>query len=272
MKIGLQLYSVRDNMAQDFEGTLKAVHDMGYDGVEFAGLYGKTPEEVKELCAKYDLTPISAHVSIAEMKGSEDTFANYKKIGCEYIAIPWRSLEDEGPDGTYETAINEVRELCEKAKEAGLQMLYHNHDFEFRKLSDGTYFIDRLYASVSADLLETELDTCWVKVAGENPVEYLAKYAGRAHVVHLKDFYKKGEKVDGMYELIGKKPTESDSSDEEFGFRPLGNGLQDMPAVVEAAKKAGADWVIVEQDRPTPGKEPINEVKISIDFLKSIGL
>lgn len=75
-----------------------------------------------------------------------------------------------------------------------------------------------------------------------------------------------------MYELIGKKPTESDSSDEEFGFRPLGNGLQDMPAVVEAAKKAGADWVIVEQDRPTPGKEPINEVKISIDFLKSIGL
>lgn len=271
MLVGIQLYSVRDDMAKDFEGTLKAVRDMGYDGVEFAGLFGKTPEEVKSLCAKYNLVPISAHVSIAEMKNDPKTFENYKEIGCKYIAIPYRPLEDEGPNGTYEDAINEIRELSEKAKAAGLQMIYHNHDFEFRKLNDGRYFIDKLYDSIPADLLETELDTCWVKVAGEDPVEYLKKYAGRNHIVHLKDFYKKGENVDGMYELIGIKPTEAASADEEFGFRPLGRGLQNMPAVVKAAEDAGADWVIVEQDRPTPGKEPINEIKISIDYLRSIG-
>ena len=74
-----------------------------------------------------------------------------------------------------------------------------------------------------------------------------------------------------MYELIGIKPTEAASADEEFGFRPLGKGLQDMPAIVKAAEDAGADWIVVEQDRPTPGKEPMNEIKISIDYLRSIG-
>ena len=74
-----------------------------------------------------------------------------------------------------------------------------------------------------------------------------------------------------MYELIGIKPTEAAASTETFGFRPVGHGMQNIPAIIDASKDAGAEWLIVEQDRPTPDKKPIDEVKLSREYLKSIG-
>ena len=270
MLIGLQLYSVRDALSANFEETLKKVSEMGYDGVEFAGLFGHSPEEVKALCAKYNLTPISAHVSLKEMNENPDTFKDYAAIGCKYIAIPYLPAEDRADGDNFNSLFSRITEVCKKAKENGLVMLYHNHDFEFVKLEDGTYFLDKLYEEIPSDLLETEIDTCWVNVAGEDPSEYVKKYTGRAHVVHLKDFYKQGHKVEGMYELIGITPTEDAANAESFGFRPIGHGMQNVPKIIEAAESAGAQWLIVEQDRPTPGKDPINEVTLSREYLKSI--
>jgi len=147
-------------------------------------------------------------------------------------------------------------------------MLYHNHDFEFVKL-DGKYALDILYEEVSADLLQTELDTCWVNVGGENPADYIRKYTGRAPVVHLKDFY--GEKSENMYELIGidaKGPTRPNG----FELRPLGCGVQNFPEILKAAEDAGASWVIVEQDNPSMGLTPMESIEKGIQYLKSIGL
>ena len=271
MLIGLQLYSIRDAMAEDFEGALKYVSELGYDGVEFAGIFGKSAEEVKALCAKYNLNPISAHVSLMEMDTNPDVFDTFAKIGCKYIVVPYLPVEDRPQGDDYDALVTKIAKFCRMAKDAGLQMLYHNHDFEFVKLSDGTYFLDKLYELISPELLETELDTCWVNVAGENPSKYLKKYAGRAHIVHLKDFYKKGHNVEGMYELIGIKPTETAASEETFGFRPVGYGMQNIPEIIDASKEAGADWLIVEQDRPTTGKNPLDEVKLSREYLKKLG-
>ena len=270
MFTGLQLYSVRDALAADFEGTLKAVHEMGYQGVEFAGICDKTAAEIKALCTKYALTPISAHVSLKEMMEIPDIFQTYAEIGCKYIVIPYLPEEIRPTANDYTGLITTVETVCKKAMDAGLIMLYHNHDFEFLRLNDGTYFLDKLYASVSPKLLQTELDTCWVNVAGEDPCEYVKKYSGRAPIVHLKDFFKKGKNIEGMYELIGIKPAEAAAPDEAFGFRPLGRGMQNVPALIEASKQAGAQLLIVEQDRPTPGKEPMDEIKASIDYLKTL--
>lgn len=271
MLVGLQLYTIRDAMANDFEGSLKYVSELGYNGVEFAGIFGKSADEVKELCAKYNLIPISAHVSIMEMDTVPEVFETYAKIGCKYIVVPYLPAEDRPQGDDYDALVAKIAEFGKKAKAAGLQLLYHNHDFEFVKLSDGTYFLDKLYELIPAELLETELDTCWVNVAGENPCEYIKKYSGRAHIVHLKDFYKKGHNVEGMYELIGIKPTEAAASEETFGFRPVGYGMQNIPTIIDASKEAGAEWLIVEQDRPSTGKEPLDEIKLSREYLKSLG-
>jgi sugar phosphate isomerase/epimerase len=146
-----------------------------------------------------------------------------------------------------------------------LQLLYHNHDFEFLKI-DGKYALDILYDTVPADLLQTELDTCWVRVGGEDPSAYIRKYTGRAPVVHLKDYF--GEKSENMYALIGIESDEA-AKPSKFEFRPVGSGVQDFPSILAASKDAGAEWVVVEQDNPSMGLTPMESIKASIDYLKS---
>ncbi|MBQ9761385.1 MAG: sugar phosphate isomerase/epimerase [Clostridia bacterium] len=152
------------------------------------------------------------------------------------------------------------------AKKLGLTMLYHNHDFEFIKI-DGKYILDLIYDSIPADLLQTELDTCWVNICGENPAEYLLKYENRSPIVHLKDFF--GEKAENMYELIGIE-TKAPKRPSNFEFRPVGMGLQNFPAIIESAKKIGAEWVIVEQDNPSLGLSPMESIEKSFEYVKTI--
>ena len=196
---------------------------------------------------------------------------DYKEIGCKYVVVPY--LTEECRPGTegFSDTVKGIRKIGEAAKELGLQLLYHNHDFEFVKIN-GEYGLDVLYNTVPSDLLQTELDTCWVNVGGEVPAEYILKYTGRAPVVHLKDFVMKGkDKPQKLYELIGIEDDTESASEDDFSFKPVGYGVQDFPAILESAEKAGAKWVVVEQDLPDKGNTPLNAVKMSIDYLKKLG-
>ncbi len=268
--VALQLYSVRDDLAADFAGTLKKVKELGYDGVEFAGLYDHSPAEVKALCEEAGLIPISAHVPFVDLMADiPGMVADYKAIGCEYIAIPYLTPEYRPGNEKFNEVLKGAAAIGEECKKQGLVLLYHNHDFEFEKV-DGEYALDLLYRVVPKELLETELDTCWVKVAGECPAAYIRKYAGRAPVVHLKDFYMPGEKPEHMYSLVGLKEEEK-AAEEAFGFRPVGKGMQNFPAIMEACEEAGAQWVVVEQDAPALGLTPMECAAASREYLKSIG-
>lgn len=271
LKTALQLYSVRDEMETDFFKTLTLVKEMGYDGVEFAGLFDNEPAAIREFLQKLELTPISAHVPLQELKDDlEKAIEDYTQIGCRYIAVPYLTEElRPGTDGFVPT-IEDIRKIGERVKQAGIQLLYHNHDFEFVKLGD-EYGLDVLYASTTPDQLATELDTCWVNVGGADPAEYIRKYAGRAPVVHLKDFYMKSRDKGGkLYELIGIQDDGADAEEENFTFMPVGCGMQDMPAILEACREAGTEWVVVEQDRPDKGRTPLEDAQISIDELKKL--
>ena len=171
LSVAVQVYSVRDFAEQDMRGTLQKIKDMGYAGVEFAGLYGNSAEDVKAMCEEIGLVPISAHVALAEMrKDCDKVIKDYSTIGCKFIVVPYLNPEDRpGADG-WEKTIADIREIGKKAHENGLTLLYHNHDFEFVKI-DGKYALDILYDTIPADYLQTEIDTCWVNVGGENPAE-----------------------------------------------------------------------------------------------------
>ena len=269
LPVAIQVYSVRKDAEADLPGTLRKIRDMGYDGVEFAGLYGPTAAEVKAMCAEVGLTPISAHVPFVDMlKDPWGVLSQYAEIGCKYVAVPYLIPEHRPGTPNFEYVVAFIEIIAKAAKKLGMQMLYHNHDFEFMKL-DGKYALDILYETVPADLLKTELDVCWVNVGGEEPAAYLRKYAGRAPVVHLKDFF--GEKSDDMYELIGidRKAPKRPSG---FEFRPVGAGLQNFPEIIKAAEDAGSEWLIVEQDQPSMGLTPMECAEKSRAYLKSIGV
>lgn len=265
--VALQLYSVRDDMEKDFAGTLQKVKSFGYEGVEFAGLFGRSAAEVKKMCADAGLVPISAHVSFDQMVQDNDLLKVYRDIGCKFVAIPSMSRESVPGTAKFAADIENMKLLGKKAKELGMQLCYHNHDFELRKY-DGRYQLDHIFSDVPADLLQTEIDTCWVNVGGEDPAAYLRKYAGRAPIVHLKDFA--GKKCENMYALIGVDEGRKKEASGEFQYRPLGHGLQNVPSLLAAAKDAGAKWVVVEQDQPSLGKSALECVQMSMDYLNSL--
>jgi sugar phosphate isomerase/epimerase len=268
--IALQLYSVRDDLANDFEGTLRKVKALGYDGVEFAGLYGYKPEAIRNLLKEIGLTPVSAHVPFADLMANPQGMVNdYAEIGCKYIAIPYLTPDYRPSGEKFSEVIEGAKVLGKAARDRGLTLLYHNHDFEFEKIN-GAYALDILYNSVPADLLQTELDTCWVNVAGEDPAAYLQKYAGRSPVVHLKDFVMPGKRPEKMYELIGIQDDQKGTEAEAFDFRPLGMGAQNFPKILQACQAVGAQWLVVEQDRPSLGKTAMECAETSIQYLASI--
>ena len=267
LPVALQIYTVRDEAERDFAKTMRAVHEMGYDYVEPAGLYGIPAPEYRRILEENGLKAICAHVPIVELISDLDrTLVDYREIGCEYLAIPY--LPEEMRPGTpgFAETLHQIERIARASAALGMPLLYHNHDFEFVQMEDGSFGLDYLYRVIPAELLQTELDVCWVKVAGQDPVSYIRRYAGRSPIVHLKDFV--GEKSENMYELIGmeKKPSAAPQS---FAFRPVGQGVQDFPPILEAAVEAAARYVVVEQDAwQGPSLAAARE---SREYLRSLG-
>lgn len=263
--IALQVYSVREQAQADFVGTMKALKEMGYDGVELAGLYGYTAVRIRAILDEVGLELVCAHVPIGELE-KDAVLDDYAAAGMRLIAIPWL---DEPKDGeALAQTVERIRSIAVRCAQRGMRLLYHNHDFEFHKI-DGRYILEAYYDGIDESLLQTELDTCWVNVGGEDPADYLRKYAGRAPVVHLKDFVMPGKKPQNMYHLIG---IDDDQPGEVSGFeyRPLGMGAQNIPEILKASEDAGAEWVVVEQDEPCLGKSPMECIRLSVEYLTSV--
>lgn len=267
LPVGLQLYSVRDFAEKDFKDTMRKVKAMGYDYVEPAGLYGISAEDFRSALDEAGLTAICAHVPYAEMVSDIDKVVrDYTVIGIKYIAVPYLGEDDRPGSANYGTVLENIKRFGKIFAENGMTLLYHNHDFEFVRTESGKYALDEMYETVDASLLQTELDCCWVKVAGEDPAEYIRKYANRCPIVHLKDFT--GEKSQNMYNLIGLKESAKTSS--SFAFRPVGYGKQDIPTILTAAIESGAEYLVVEQDNPGE-QTSLEAAEMSRNYLKTLG-
>ena len=250
LPVGIQLYSLRDILEgrgkENFKEVMQQLRDFGYDGVELADDFGFEPEFIRDTLAEVGLVPLSAHVPLVDMMADvQKVVDEYKVIGCKYMVVPYLPEEYRHFTPGYEKVIAEMQRIGDVMLANGMQLLYHNHDFEFVKLEDGTYGFDDIYNQVPQ--LAAEPDTCWIKVAGENPAAYVEKYTGRAPVVHLKDFIKEGNPKN-LYKLIGIETEEVEEDTGMFEFRAVGFGQQIWLPILEAAVKAGAEWVVVEQD------------------------
>ena len=248
LPVAVQVYSVREQAAADFDAAMGELARMGYDGVELAGLYGKSPEEIREILDRRGLKAVSAHVPYDEfVKDLEGTVEAYRKIGCQYVAVPYLGGERWYGGSGYQETLSYLAVIAEKCKEAGMQLLYHNHAHEFARTEEGGYQLDAFYEAAETAALAAELDLCWVKVGGADPVAYLRKYGGRCPLVHMKDFVRDGEVT-----LVA-----------------LGDGEVDVGAAAAQAVESGAEWLVVEQDDHHFGS-PMENMKKSIDCLKKL--
>ncbi|WP_135554013.1 sugar phosphate isomerase/epimerase family protein [Paenibacillus cymbidii] len=247
MGIGVQLYTLRDNMAADLPGTLRQVAALGYEGVEFAGYFGRSAEELRALADEYGLKVIGAHVGLANLRNNllgEIEFM--KTLGGSYIVCPGVPLEERNTVEGWKKLFAFFRETGEEVRKHGLQFGYHNHAFEFDLQVDGAYAFDALYASAAPDAIQVEMDVCWVQAAGQDPLAYIRRYANRLPLLHLKDF---SRNEDGSMKTL-----------------ELGQGVVDLPGVIAASGEAGVKWLIVEQDNCQ--NPPLASIENSLNWLK----
>ena len=273
INLGYQVYSAREEAEKDLLGVLRELADIGYDAVELAGTYGHSAAEICAMLRETGLRAVSAHVPfdaiVADMPG---TIEFYKSIGCQYIAVPYLDEQTRPGAPGFAMAIRRIHEFGALCKASGIPLLYHNHDFEFVSVS-GQYGLDFLYDAIPAELLATELDTCWVKVAGEDPSDYIRKYAGRCPVVNLKDFVGGQAQGEALYALINEDgsddaPVEA-GAEPAFELRPVGHGVQDIPSIIRAGLQSGTEWFVVEQDRSV-GRTPLEAARMSAEAVRKI--
>jgi sugar phosphate isomerase/epimerase len=251
LPVGIQLYSLRDMLEetpQNFPAVMRQLRDYGYDGVELAGTYGLNPAYIHDTLGEIGLDPVSAHVPLADlMKDAPQAAQVYKAIGCRYMVVPYLPEEYRHFTPGYSFVLSEMARIGKIMKDHGLQLLYHNHDFEFVTMPDNSCGFDDIYRQVPEDFLAAEPDTCWIKVAGKDPAEVVKSYAGRCPIVHLKDFIKEGTPKN-MYKLIGINSKDAGDNAGMFEFRPVGFGQQIWQPILNVSVQAGAQWVVVEQD------------------------
>jgi sugar phosphate isomerase/epimerase len=226
-QIAIQLYSVRQAMAADPHGTLRAVAAMGYQAVEPLLYVGEEARAIRATLDELGLVARSAHVGLSELAARFDAVADgLLAMGFQYLVVPFVGDEHRGLAGGHRLAAT-LNALGAQASEQGLRLAYHNHDFEFAREEGGTMW-ELLAAETDPALVQFELDVYWASVAGFDPAELIERYAGRIPLLHVKE------------RAAGEPP--------RFGI--IGEGVLDWGRVLGAAEQAGVEWYIVEHDNP----------------------
>ena len=188
-RIGLQLYTVRDEMAKDVPKTLERVAQIGYREVEFAGYFKHTPHEIHELLERYKLSAPSSHVPYPEKWDDwKKTVADAKKVGHEYVTVAWTPDEKRQGADAYQRVAETFNRAGTEARKAGLHFAYHNHDYELAApAAGGPLPLDVLFEHTDPALVTFEMDLYWMVHGGADPLAYFKKYPGRISLVHVKD-------------------------------------------------------------------------------------
>jgi sugar phosphate isomerase/epimerase len=214
-------------MGTDAKATLKSVADTGYKNVEAAGYrdgkyYDMTPQDFNAYLKELNLNPVSTHQSAITLDNADVMFADAKAAGFEYFVVPippmgmfkyFQGTQSMGMEGGPEKLADILTTLGKKCHEAGMKLLYHNHDFEFKKDKDGLVVIDYLLENTDPEYVNFQMDLYWVTKAGADPLAYFEKYPDRFKLWHVKDM------------------------DDQGRFTPVGNGTIDFGKILKEKVK-----------------------------------
>ena len=258
-QIGLQLYTLRRPMENDAEGTIRAVAEAGYHQVE-AQNFRERPE-ILEMARDNGLVVNSSHftwqsVTNPEKEGVpafDDILEDAREAGLTHLVIPYLDANERRNLDDYRLVAERCNDAAARAKEAGIQLAYHNHAFEFEPLEDGKSGYDVLAEEFAPEMM-FEIDVFWVAAGGHDPVKWIEKLAGRTSQLHLKDL-KEGIATPNY----GKLPDDA--------FQELGDGVIPMAPILAAAADAGVVHCHVEQDQ---SPDPVASIRQSYEHLETL--
>ncbi len=238
----LQLYSVRDHMGNDPEGTLKKLREIGYQHVELAGTAGMSQEAFKGVLDELDMKAVATHQSFNHVVNNVDAVISEARLfGMEYVVIPWHRADSaEG----WAEAGKRMGQAGEVLREARVRLCYHNHGHEFDTF-DGKSAFDIIFDNADPECLGLELDTAWAAIAGEDVPALITRFTDRMPLVHLKD-----------YKVVGDSNV----------LTELGNGVMDWDAILAACETAGVVWHIAELDQSET--DSLESAEVNYNFIR----
>jgi sugar phosphate isomerase/epimerase len=259
-QISIQLFTLRNQLAIDFEGTIAALADIGYTKVEHAGFVGRTVQEFKAVLDANGIVSTSGHVLIPQPFNAaawSASLADANTLGSTYIVHPFFGINFATGEVTRTTApwqafARDMNEAGRMARDAGLKLGYHNHNWEFFRLTDdpSRTAYDVLTAETDPDLVHLEIDLFWAIRGARDPVDLIKQNRGRVLQYHVKDMNQAGS------------------------FEDPGQGLLDFPGIFEHSKTAGVDEYIVERDDAgSPPRSPadaLTTARVGYDYLASV--
>ena len=259
--IGLQLYTVRTEMEKSVEETLREVAAIGYQEVEFAGYFDHSAQEIRRMLDRYGLTAPAVHVGYQSIESNlPQVVERAQIIGHRYIVIPMIDGDLIEHPEAWKRASDVFNLAGEFSKQAGIQLAYHNHFFEFLPV-DGKLLYDFLLEACDPELLKMELDFCWIAAAHKDPSLYFERYPGRFPLVHLKQLKKlpdpaaEDESRSAFFERASPEMTE------------VGEGAIDWKLALSQASQAGVQHFIVEHDAP---RSPFESIRTSYEYLQNL--
>ena len=243
-KVGIQLYTVRDQMKADFEGTLAHIAEIGYKEVEFAGYFDHAAAEVKAILNRHGLAAPSTHVAFENDEKWKAALDTAKTIGHEYIVMPWIPQERRKTLDDWKNFAQVFNHAAQMAHDAGIQFAYHNHDFEFPKM-DGQIPYDVLLQNTDPKLVQLEIDLYWITKAGQDPLAYFSRWPGRVPLVHVKD----------------------SAGPPEHKMVDVGQGKIEWKRIFAKREQAGIKHFFVEHDQPP---QPFDDIAASYKYLSQL--
>ncbi len=263
LPIGLQLYSVREMLPKDYEGTLKKVASIGYQEVEAAGFFGHTAAEVKTDMSEAGLRCVSAHYPLHDLQPRlAEIIAFHNELGAHYIicASPGRKNPSAAAHSTltledWRWNADQFNTIGRQVKQAGLQFGYHNHTPEFARTESMVPY-DELLRLTDPAVVTFEMDCGWVTVGGGDPVAYLTKFPDRISMLHVKDFQRALESASP-----GQRPKSAE----------LGRGTTNFQGIFAAAKKAGniKHYFVEQEEYDMP---PFEALQIDAEYMKNFNV
>jgi len=256
-RLGLQLYTVRDQTGKDFEGTLAKVAAAGYREVEFAGYFDHPPKDVRAILDRHKLAAPSTHVDFASVETKlAQVIESSHMIGHKFIVNPWLDEEMRKQSDVWTRVAATFNKAGEACKKAGIQFAYHNHHFEFVPVN-GVMPFDQLLKECDASLVKLELDLCWITVARQDPLVYFQRDPGRFPLVHVKGLKKIPE---------GQAPVPFDQAIPDI--TDVGtDDIVDWKRIFAKADQAGIRHYFVEHDA---APSPLDSISASARYLNEL--
>jgi len=255
IKIGSPLFILRDECSKDLMAVIEKLAEIGFEGIEFLGLFGHGPADVRKKLDSCGLTAVGDHIPFDTfVDHTNKVIDDYKEVGCSYLTLSSPPADGLPGGSNYNKTLDIIKRIGETTKNAGITLLYHNHAEEPRTIINGKSILEHLADDTGPELLSLELDLGWIGIAGADPAYYLNKYMNRCPVVHFKDYSPADNK-------------------EGFIFQPTGYGVLNCTGLYSKIliSDKNPEWYIMDHDCAYD-RDIYSDLAMSLEYFKNLEL